>query len=97
MFSSLPKTNFNSLVTFILSSVNAFNLDHCKILLFGKELTTLKQRAFENIVGKGESAGNHFLQSVADIRPEETTHLLCSHDRFKDRLCERIEKILPLQ
>ena len=38
MFSSLRKANFNSLVTFILSSANAFNLDLSKILAFGKEL-----------------------------------------------------------
>ena len=38
MLSSLPKTNFNSLVTFILSSANALSLDQSKILSFGKEL-----------------------------------------------------------
>ena len=84
MFSTLPKTNFNLLVTFILSSANAFNLDRCnilsygnqhfllfqkcflypslnkfrrcKILSFGKELMTLKKKALEKIVGKGENA-----------------------------------------
>ena len=62
MFSSLPKTNFDSLVTFILSTTNSFNIDQFKILLFGKELTlhsidTLtheRQTAFENIVGNGK-------------------------------------------
>ena len=39
MFSALLKTNFNCSVTFILSSANAFSLNHSKILSFGKELT----------------------------------------------------------
>ena len=39
MFSSFPKTNFNSLVTFIMLSASAFNLDQFKILLFGKVLS----------------------------------------------------------
>ena len=38
MFSTLPKTIFNFSVTFILSSTNVFNLDHPKIMSFGKEL-----------------------------------------------------------
>ena len=38
IFSTLPQTNFNFSVTFILSSANAFNLDQSKILLFGTEL-----------------------------------------------------------
>ena len=38
MFSTLPKTNFNFSLPFILSSANAFNLDQSKILSFGKEL-----------------------------------------------------------
>ena len=38
MFSTLPKTNFNFLVTFNLSSANGFSLDQSKILLFGKAL-----------------------------------------------------------
>ena len=40
MFSTVSKTNFNILVTFVLSCAkfNAFNLDKPKILLFGKEL-----------------------------------------------------------
>ena len=37
MFSTLPMTNFNFSVTFILSSANAFNLDHSKFFLYGKE------------------------------------------------------------
>ena len=43
MFSSLPETNFNSIVTFILSSANALNLDLSKILPFGTELTMLSE------------------------------------------------------
>ena len=38
-FSTLPKTNFNFSVTFILSSENVFNLDQSKNMLFGNELT----------------------------------------------------------
>ena len=41
MFSTLPKSNFNFWVTFILSSANAFNLDQSKNLSFGKELKTI--------------------------------------------------------
>ena len=48
MFSSLPKTNFNFSVTFILLSANAFNLDHFEILLFGKELTHVMLGTFES-------------------------------------------------
>ena len=39
MFSTLPRTNFDFSVTFILSSVIGFNLDRSKILSFGKEWT----------------------------------------------------------
>ena len=38
MFSSLPYTNFNFSVTFILLSANAFNSGWSKILSFGNEL-----------------------------------------------------------
>ena len=38
MFSTLSKTNFNFLVTVILSSAYTFSLDQPKILSFGKEL-----------------------------------------------------------
>ena len=38
MFSTPPKTNLNFSVIFILSSANAFNLDHHKIWSFAKEL-----------------------------------------------------------
>ena len=38
MFSTLPKTNFNFSVTFILSSASDFNLDRSKNLTFGKGL-----------------------------------------------------------
>ena len=36
---TLPKTDFSFLFTFILSSANGFNLDRSKNLLFGEELT----------------------------------------------------------
>ena len=38
MFSTLPKTNFDFLIEFILSVANVFNLNQFKILLFGKDL-----------------------------------------------------------
>ena len=38
MFSTHPKTYFNFLITFILPSANALNLDQSKILSLGKEL-----------------------------------------------------------
>ena len=38
MLVTLPKTNFNFSVTFVLSSVSAFNLEQSKYLSFGKEL-----------------------------------------------------------
>ena len=39
MFSPLPKTSFDFLFKFILSSANAFNMDQSKILSLGKELS----------------------------------------------------------
>ena len=41
MFSILSETNLNFLVTFILLSAKAFNLDWFKILPFGKELNNI--------------------------------------------------------
>ena len=38
MFYTHFKTNFNFLVTFILSSASGFNLDRAKVFLFGKVL-----------------------------------------------------------
>ena len=40
--------------TFILSSANAFKFNQFKIL----SLKTLKEKAYENIVGKGENTSN---------------------------------------
>ena len=46
---------------FILSSANAFNLDQSKNLSFGKELTPLGKRLFQNDAEKEENANNqHF-------------------------------------
>ena len=63
MFSTLPKTNFNFSVTFILSPAYAFKLDQSEILLFGKELSVTQNlksvsERVENIVEKekGENA-----------------------------------------
>ena len=74
MFSALLNFQFTAML-----SVNAFNLDQSKILSFGKGLTlfqsqlstTLEKKPFENIVGKGENAGNqHFL-----LFPQFSIHL----------------------
>ena len=44
-----------------MSSAICFNLDQSKILPSGNGLTTLSEQSFENIVGKGENAGQqHF-------------------------------------
>ena len=48
MFSFLPKTNLNFSVRFILSSVNAVNLDQSKILPFGKELMHFRESSGTN-------------------------------------------------
>ena len=49
MFSTYPKTNYNFLVTFMLSSTNAFKLYWSKVLLFGKELTISQTTNFRLI------------------------------------------------
>ena len=73
IFSILLKSDFNFSVAFILLSANAFNSEQSKILSLGKELKrqllgqslqsrlflTLYKKPCENIVGKGENAGNH--------------------------------------
>ena len=72
MFSTLPKINFNFLVTFILLFANALNLDWSKILLFGKELTrrfirkckstgVLIMIDFDNAAGKEAIACNKYM------------------------------------
>ena len=48
MFSALPKPNFNLLVTSILSSANAFNLDQSEFFSFGKELTFLNRQILDS-------------------------------------------------
>ena len=67
MFSTLPKPNFNYSLTFILLSVNAFDLDHSKFLSYGKELSLYhaiptfndpKEEGFGKYHGKGENACN---------------------------------------
>ena len=71
MFSTLPKTNFNFSVLFILSSACAFNFDQSRNY---KELNKMfnalihnhnfkqpyKKNTLENIVEKGENAGNQY-------------------------------------
>ena len=46
-FLFLPRQILNCLVTFILSSANAFNLVMSKNLLFGKELNAASSNAFK--------------------------------------------------
>ena len=62
------QNKFLFLVTVILSSANAVDLDQAKYLSFGKELslsgllTTLRKKTFEQIMGKEENNCNqHFL------------------------------------
>ena len=57
-FLPFPKQISIFSVTLILLSASAFLLEQSKNLLFGKELTTLRKRSFENIIGK---EGNPFL------------------------------------
>ena len=67
VFSTVSKKEIVILVTFILSSANAFNLVTSKISSFGKRLNVTEiifsvHSKIENIVGKGENAGyQHFL------------------------------------
>ena len=57
------KVNFCFLVTFVLSSAHAFNLDQSKILSFGKELTIYHTiQSPQEKCGKRVNADNqHFL------------------------------------
>ena len=48
MFSTLLKTNFNFSTEFNLSSSNAFDLDQCKNLSFGKQLISSENRCEQN-------------------------------------------------
>ena len=94
MSSTLHKTkfNFNFKVAFIFSSPKSFILNWAKILSFGKELKpftlqsrvyrTLGNKAFENIVGKGENAGSqHFL-----LFPQCFFFLICPKAKFSFRV-----------
>ena len=91
MFSFLLVSNFNFRVILILSSINAFNLDLCEILPFGKELSLYKtisgfhnppiqgSRKYcgKNIVEKGKNAGyQHFLLFPQCFLPYPK-HLYC--------------------
>ena len=61
MFSTLPKTDFNFSITFILSSANVLSFDQPKSLFFGNGLTlyqTMRKDSSVNDVGKGENVGN---------------------------------------
>ena len=51
VFYDILKTNFNILVTFMLSSANALNLDQSKILSFGKGIVC-SRLYFETFVVK---------------------------------------------
>ena len=62
MFSTLPNTYFNFLVTSILSSAKSFNLDQSKNLMFGKglALTVLEptQLAYVDRADQDQTAQN---------------------------------------
>ena len=50
MFSTLPKTNFNILVTFILASANVSILDQSEKLSFGKDnILEFKSKSVDHI------------------------------------------------
>ena len=84
------------LVVFSLLHANASNLDQSIILMCGKLLTThsqiltnLKKKPFENIVRKGENAGNqHFLLFLQCFQPFPRKiaifelHLFCHQQIF---------------
>ena len=55
MFSTLPKTYYNSSVTFIFSSPNAFNLDLSKKLSFGKELNGVSVTEIYRVADNAEN------------------------------------------
>ena len=83
MFSSLPKTNFNSLVTFIMLSANAFNLDQSKILSFAKELKYKIARSVHQI-----SLESSYLVSIHSIGfGRELMDFESDQSHFSGNLC----------
>ena len=52
MFSTLLRMNSTISAVFNLSSANAVNLDHAKILLFGKKLTPSENIKICDFLGK---------------------------------------------
>ena len=70
MFFTLPKANFSFLLTFMLLSANAFNLDKSKILLCGKELTILQQIEFLALSRWTGITGNKYW-NVTNFLPDD--------------------------
>ena len=64
MFTILSPTNQIVQVGFILSSANALGLVKAKSIVIWSTFNDSEKEVIENIVGKGENAGNqHFLLS----------------------------------
>ena len=57
MFSTLPKTDFNFSITFILSSANAVIFDQSKILSLSKELNVDASKHLHFFLGGGWGGG----------------------------------------
>ena len=84
MFSTLPKTNFNVLVIFILSSANDFILNQSKMLSFGKELGVLQIRGSHG--SESDSAVNESVLS-------QTVYIVGTHKNCPDKTVQRTRKI----
>ena len=63
MFSTVPKTNFNFSVTFILLSANAFNLEESKILTFGKRVKHKQLKKLE-VMGKNNHTHANYIDKL---------------------------------
>ena len=92
MFSILPNENFNTWVTFILLSANAFNLDGSKILLSGKELSHIPRHAL--VCFFQDQTDN----KVSCIHPKcsMVAHLLCLSKAFLTSQGEQTSQIIPV-
>ena len=107
MFSNLPTTNFNFLVTLILSSANTLNWDRSDILSFGSELkdifvwiqfSTLPVQKSKCITGAVYSTA-YFPLSIFFYCASDSTHFSFSTEipsrirPFKNEVAVRIGRI----
>ena len=95
LYSILCKTNFNFLITFILSSANVFNLDQLKNLSLGKELNNLFRFEVYIFHNTRDTKMSNFLHdNINSLTPSSKTikikikHLLQSSALFTTILCE---------